>query len=95
MHVCAQVCTRVGLYSYNISHTQMHIYMYAKELKQVLSTIDVKNVFYVFYYFYKNAFLTFFCFWNVFYFLVEKFFILLNPLNPTKPVKFFHKTTFK
>ena len=41
--------------------------------------IDVKkNVFYVFYYFYKNRL---FYFWNVFYFLVEKFFILLNPLK--------------
>ena len=43
-------------------------------------SIDVKNVFYVFYYFYKKRVFKLF-FWNVFYFLVEKFFILLNPLK--------------
>src|SRR6218665_1520301 len=46
-----------------------------------LYTIDVKNVSYVFYYFYKKRVFNVFYFWNVFYFLVEKFFILLNPLK--------------
>ena len=42
-------------------------------------SIDVKNVFYIF--FIKNAFSNVFNFLNVFYFLVAKFFILLNLLN--------------
>ena len=44
--------------------------------------VDVKNVFYVIHYFYKNAFFKVFYFWIVFfYFLVDKSFILLNPLK--------------
>src|SRR6218665_1260176 len=35
-----------------------------------IKIVDVKNVFYVFYYFYKNAFFNVFYFWNVFYFLI-------------------------
>ena len=47
-----------------------------------LHTIDVKNVFHVFFIiFTKNAFLTFFIFGTFFYFLEEKFLILLNPLK--------------
>src|SRR6218665_3684218 len=40
-----------------------------------------KTFFTFFIIFIKNAFFTFFYFWNVFYFLVENFCILLNPLK--------------
>src|SRR6218665_1990738 len=43
--------------------------------------IDVKNVFTFFIIFIKNAFFKVFYFWNVFNFLVEKFFLLLSPLK--------------
>src|SRR6218665_3067680 len=45
----------------------------------ILRLIDVKNDFYYFYK--KTRFKRFFIFSNVFYFLVVKFFILLNLLN--------------
>ena len=43
--------------------------------------IDVKNVFYVFYYFSKNHVFNIFYFWNVFYFLVANFFYPTKPAN--------------
>ena len=39
--------------------------------KSAPESIDVKKVFYVFYYFYKKRVFRFFIFWNVFYFLVK------------------------
>ena len=41
-------------------------------------SIDLKNVFYVFYYFCKKRVFNVFTFWNVFDFLVEKYFMRLN-----------------
>src|SRR6218665_4215995 len=48
---------------------------------QVLRIIDAKNVFYVFYYFYKNAFFNVFLFFERFLFSSGEIFY------PTKPLK--------
>src|SRR6218665_4151453 len=59
-----------------------------KRINVLVKTIDVKSVFYVFYYFFKNAFLRFLFLERFFYFLVATTF------NPTKPIKVLYKTTF-
>ena len=62
----------------------------------VLTHIDVKNAFYVFYYFYKKRVFNDFLFLERFLFSSLEIFYPTKPAkNPTKPVKFFHKTTFK
>ena len=43
--------------------------------------LNVKKVFTFFIIFIKSAFLTVYIFWNVFNFLVAKFFIMLNMLK--------------
>src|SRR6218665_2310040 len=54
----------------------------------MVSAIDVKKLFYVFFIiFIKTRFLTFFIFRKVSQFLMAKFFIILNMLNSTKPAK--------
>jgi len=64
-----------------IAWTSLLLYSSVSKIVTSVVIIDVKNVFYVSYYFYKKRVFNVFYFLNVFYFAVDNFVILLNQLN--------------